>query len=792
MKKSSISRRRFLIQAGTGVGGLAIFQSAAAKTVVNLLDTNSPLIIPENFEPSVWFTMQSSGKTNVHIYNTEFGQHIGTALAQLVAEELELNWGDIAIDYPSTDLPTKQAVGGVFTGGSMGVLDAFEPLRRCAAIAREFLVEAGADSLGADISDCRAEDGYVIDSAYDQRISYAQILSERQIDHIIQPEDLLEAKLKRPQDYKIIGKSQPALDIPEKVNGSARYGIDAYAPNMVYGKTSLAPTRLGSKIVSVDDSLAEDVPGYITTLRLNANGFPGMGGTDVALVVAKSFPAAMRAEKVINVEWDTPISNVLDEQDLWEEAEQIAKNRNKAFDWLTVGDAKRSMQRADTIVEAEYRTSMIEHAALEPRSALVQPIDGTYHIYSGHQGGAMLIQFIANKLGVSEDKVVYHPHQIGGSFGDKIYADQIVLAAQASKKMALPVKVIMTREDQFNLGHPKSISLHTMRAGISNEASASLSDKILAVEHDVIAAPSSPRVRNGVAFDNVDDQLPEQIAGEVPPPVVTGADHWYDLGATRVSFLPHDMMQRVIPTGAVRSVGNYFTVFAVESFIDELATAMGADPLTLRLSLLQGRGRNAGVDIPDGIVSNLPDSSAYVSAGGNVRLANVLKIASGLANYRSPLIGKEIGQGLSVAAAEGRHNPSFSACVADVSLTRSGFVSIKKLTVCADVGVVVNPEGAKAQIEGSLLWGLSSAMQESATLEGGRLKQSNFDTYKWQRNADLPELDIHLVENGVVPSGIGENTMSLVAPAICNAIAALTGQRLRSLPLKDTLPLKVG
>jgi len=198
------------------------------------------------------------------------------------------------------------------------------------------------------------------------------------------------------------------------------------------------------------------------------------------------------------------------------------------------------------------------------------------------------------------------------------------------------------------------------------------------------------------------------------------------------------------------------------------------------------------VDIPDGIVSNLPDSSAYVSAGGNVRLANVLKIASGLANYRSPLIGKEIGQGLSVAAAEGRHNPSFSACVADVSLTRSGFVSVKKLTVCADVGVVVNPEGARAQIEGSLLWGLSSAMQESATLEGGRLKQSNFDTYKWQRNAGLPELDIHLVENGVVPSGIGENTMSLVAPAICNAIAALTGQRLRSLPLKDSLPLKVG
>lgn len=789
MNKKNVSRRKFLLQAGSGIGGLAIFQSAIAGSVVNLLDENSPLIIPENFEPCVWFTMQSSGRTNVHIYNTEFGQHIGTALAQLVAEELELNWGDVAIDYPSTDLPTKQAVGSIFTGGSLGVLDAFEPLRRSAAIAREFLIEAGADSLGADIGDCRAEDGFVIDSAYDQRMSYSQILSERQIEHLIQPEELLEAKLKRPADYKIIGKSLPALDIPEKVNGSARYGIDAYAPNMVYGKTSLAPTRLGSKIISIDDSMAEDVPGYITTLRLSAAGMPGMDGTDVALVVAKSFPAAMRAEKVIDVEWDSPIANLLDEQDLWTEAESLAETRKEAFDWLTVGDAKREIRRSNDVVEAEYRTAMIEHAALEPRSALVQPIDGTYHIYSGHQGGAVLIKFIAGALGVPEDNVVYHPHQIGGSFGDKIYADQIVVAAKASKELNVPVKVILTREDQFNLGHPKSISLHRMKAGINTKPGVATAERVQGVEHDVIAAPSGMRVRDGSAFDDVDDKQPEQIKGEVSPAMVTGADHWYDLGATRVSFLPHHMMQRVIPTGAVRSVGNYFTVFAVESFIDELALAMDVDPLELRLSLLQGRGRNAGVDIPDGIASHLPDSSGYVSAGGNVRMANVLKIASGMANYRSPLLGKEVGQGLSVAAAEGRHNPSFSACVADVSVSRSGYVNVKKLTVCADVGVVVNPDGARAQIEGSLLWGLSSAMQEAATLEKGRLKESNFDTYKWQRNSDLPELDIHLVENGVVPSGIGENTMSLVAPAVCNAIAALTGKRLRSLPLKQDLPL---
>ena len=174
---------------------------------------------------------------------------------------------------------------------------------------------------------------------------------------------------------------------------------------------------------------------------------------------------------------------------------------------------------------------------------------------------------------------------------------------------------------------------------------------------------------------------------------------------------------------------------------------------------------------------------------GNIRLANVLKIAAGLANYRSPLVGADVGQGLAIAAAEGRHNPSFSACVADVAISAGGFLAVKKLTVCADVGVVVNPDGAKAQIESSLLWGLSSALYEAATLEQGRIKETNFDKYKWQKNSDLPQLDIHIVSNGLVPSGIGENTMSLVAPAICNAIASLTGRRLKSLPLTRHLPL---
>ena len=269
---------------------------------------------------------------------------------------------------------------------------------------------------------------------------------------------MLEAKLKDPSKFKIIGRSHWALDIPEKLNGSARYGIDAYVPNMVYAKASLGPTRLGSTVTAVDDSLAREVPGYIRCLVLSTRGLPGMGVTEVALVIARSYPAALRAAKALKVDANT--SREFANEVTWSEEERLADSRENAQLWYQVGDTH--LHLGSKKLSAEYRTSMIEHAALEPRSALVQPINGTYHIYSGHQMGAYLIEFIAEELNVPEDLVAYHPHQIGGSFGDKIYADQIVLAAKASQALNLPVKVIMTREDQFNLGHPRSISLHRL------------------------------------------------------------------------------------------------------------------------------------------------------------------------------------------------------------------------------------------------------------------------------------------------------------------------------------------
>jgi len=790
MAEFNASRRSFLISSIAGSTSLVIAQSSIAGTVVNLLDPGSPLMIPENFEPCVWFTMQSSGETNIHIFRQELGQHVGTAFAQIVAEELGLDWSKVNIDYPEMDAIKVTKTGHQMTGGSMSVLQNFTPLSKSAAVARGFLIEAGAGLLGSEPSDCIAESGYVLDPIFEQRISYGEILAQTTIEFEIQPEELEEVVLKTRKEYKLIGQSIPALDIDEKVNGKARYSIDAYVPNMVYGKVSLAPTRLGSKIRSIDDTAArEEISGYIRTLALSASGFPGTGSTEVALVIAENFPAAMRAEQIVDINWEVPAEQRVDSAELLASAKVLPTSSDGNI-VLKVGDVEEAFAKASESFSAEYQTSMIEHAALEPRSALVQNIDGVFHIYAGHHGGSYLIETIAGELGVAVDKVVYHPHLIGGSFGDKIYGDQIVVAAQACQVIGRPVKVMLTREDQFNFGHPKSISHQVMTAAIDKNDQTPLNTRISAIKHELVAAPGAPGRSRSRIYQDVDSKQAVEGVLNNARGAVAGLDHWYDIANIQTKYYYHELMAQLIPVGFVRSVSNFFTMFGIESFIDEIANEINVDPLDLRLSLLKSRGRNAGATARDNQDSKEPlTGRRQVTVGGGQRMANVLKIAAGQANYGSPLLANNMAQGISVGAAEGRHNPTYSACVANIELTSGGNVNVKKLTVCADVGIAINPDGIRSQIEGSLLWGLSSTFYEEATLVGGRLGESNFDTYKWQKNTELPELDIHIVENGVHPSGSGENTLSLVAPAICNAIYNLTGERFRSLPLKHHLPI---
>ena len=768
MRNKKFSRRSFLISSAAGASSLVFAKSIVnAKEAVDLLNPASPLVLPPNFAPSVWFTMESNGRTTVHIFRNEMGQHVGTSLAQIVAEELCLSWKDVTIDYPQMDSNTYGTYGMQLTGGSWSVVSEFDKLSKVSAAARQIIVESGADLLGADLADCIAENSIVKDTLMGEKISFSEILSETVIDYQVTEEDLATVNRKEKKDYKIIGRSVPALDIPEKINGSARYAIDAQVPNMVYGKIIAPPKRLGAKIISIDDKKAKQIKGYITTIPFNFPDEALNGGilTHVPLVVASDYPSAMRAAKLIDVNWNTDACSTASSADFEKEAYKLLKDgKNGRLSWKigeydTCGEGKECKK-----LERSYKTSMVAHVALEPMSALVNFDNGVLHIYAGHQVGTLLPNIIGQFTGISSDKIIYHPHLVGGSFGKRTEFGMIALASMASIQLKKPIKLILTREDDMAFSHPRTPTVQRLEAVISGE-------ECLGYKQEIASATMQfDKLMPQFLRNPIVDGVPVESENKIEGFTVVGADNWYDIENQTVNYFRQASVEDTIPVRNVRSVGNNYTVFATETFIDEVSQEIGVDPMAFRLNYLNGVGINAG--------SNTP-----ASYGGGKRLANVLKIASGLANYGLENLGEYEGLGIAITGAENRWAPCFLALVAKVKVDKnSAAIDVQKLICVLDVGIAINPDGIKAQVEGSLLWGLSNALLEKMTLEDGMVSERNFDSYKWQNITKIPKLEIHIVENGIFPSGVGEPATCVVAPAIGNAIFNATGVRLRSLP----------
>ena len=768
MHKKEFSRRSFLISSAVGASSLVFANSIVnAKEAVDLLNPASPLVLPPNFTPSVWFTMESNGRTTVHIFRNEMGQHVGTSLAQIVAEELCLSWKDVTIDYPQMDSNTYGTYGMQLTGGSWSVVSEFDKLSKVSAAARQIIVESGADLLGADIADCIAENSIIKDTLMGEKISFSEILSETVIDYQVTEEDLATIQRKEKKDYKIIGRSVPALDIPEKINGSARYAIDAQVPNMVYAKIIAPPKRLGARIISIDDKKAKQIKGYLTTIPFNFPDEALNGGilTHVPLVVASDYPSAMRAAKLIDVNWNTDACSTASSADFEKEAYKLLKDgKNGRLSWKigeydTCGEGKECKK-----LERSYKTSMVAHVALEPMSALVNFDNGFLHIYAGHQAGTLLPNIIGQFTSISPDKIIYHPHLVGGSFGKRSEFGMIALASMASIQLKKPIKLILTREDDMAFSHPRTPTVQRLEAVISGK-------ECLGYKQEIASATMQfDKLMPQMLRNPIVDGAPVESENKIESATVVGADNWYDIENQTVNYFRQASVEDTIPVRNVRSVGNNYTVFATETFIDEVSQEIGVDPMAFRLNYLNGVGINAG--------SNTP-----ASYGGGKRLANVLKIASGLANYGLENLGEYEGLGIAITGAENRWAPCFLALVAKVKVDKnSAAIDVQKLTCVLDVGIAINPDGIKAQVEGSLLWGLSNALLEKMTLEDGMVSERNFDSYKWQNITKMPELEIHIVENGIFPSGVGEPATCVVAPAIGNAIFNATGVRLRSLP----------
>jgi isoquinoline 1-oxidoreductase beta subunit len=726
------TRRGFLINATSAGFAMAFTLPPSALAA----DATTP------FEPTIWYAIDRDGIVTVNIIRAEMGQHVGTALARIVADELEVDWASVRLRYVDTD----PKWGTMVTGGSWSVWQSFPYLSQAGAAGRLAMIEEGAKLLRVGVTDCIARNGTVV--GVGKSVSYADIVRKGQLARRYTADELKALPVKAAAERRLIGQPTLAIDIPGKTTGAARYGLDAQVPGMVCARPKLPPTRYGCKVMAVDDSAARGIPGYLKSLVLDdpSGTVPGW-----VVVCADSFVAASRAADLVKVTWSGSPAASVSEADIQARALRLVTDASGGS--LVVEDAgvDAAFATAKTTLERDYTTATVLHFQLEPLNALALQKDGMWEIHTGNQWQSLILPTLAKALGVPETQVVMRTYLIGGGFGRRLNGDYAVPAALAAKALGRPVKLVWTRADDVRFDSPRSPSVQRLRMAFGNDG------QVTGMQHHASAGwPTQamvpafmPKGKNGAPYD---------------PFAISGADHWYSVGAQRVRAVSNDLANSTFRPGWLRSVGPGWTNWALESFMDEAARTVGMDALALRLRLLGGPGKNG--------------------AGGADRQALVLKRAAEKAGWGQKMPA-DTGLGLATTFGQERDMPTWCACVARVRVHRgSGVVKIEKLTVVVDAGTIVHPDGALAQVEGASLWGVSMALFEGTEFVNGQVRDTNLNTYTPLRMRDVPPMDIEFITSTLPPTGLGEPATTVVGPAIGNAIFAAVGARLRHLPMR--------
>ncbi len=797
---AAMTRREFLVRSFATAAGTAIGIALGP----NLIAQPAKAQGMSRFTPAIWFTVLPDGKTLMHVVKAEMGQHIGTAFAQIIAEELELNWSDVRLDMPLESAENFAVYGLAYTVNSGSVTTEFDRISRAGAAGRIALIEAGAELLNAKPGDCFAANSRVVHRASKRSVGYGEILQQSTIDRKFSyPDDFKSVKLKDRSKYEIIGKSIPALDIPAKTNGQAKYGIDVHLPNMAYGTLVIPRSRYAAKVISIDDSEAKKIPGFIKAVQVDDGGMGKCTGWVVA--VAEKFFAAVQAAKALKIEWDAgPYAN-LNSADLAAEYKALQADAGKAEGaWVREGDVDKALGEADKTVEVEYTTEMVCHATMEPLNATVQYVNDEWHVHVGTQSTSFarmtLTGYLAKVLNKKPEelKIYVHQYLVGGGFGGKQDYDEILAAAFCCKEVGRPVKLIQTRESNFATSFPRTPTFHKLTAGLKGK-------ELLAMNHDIVCGWMGPRFSVGKKYGSDWLQLDawDEKKADIDQWSIGGSDHWYYVKNHRVRAWNHDKTTWAVQASALRTVSNSYNMFVVESFMDEMAHALKRDPLEFRLSMLNGKGGNRGIPnsghkpgtgsdyYMDQLWISLPwpkEGSwiAYESAtvGGALRLANCLKAAAAKAGYGVKKLAPNTGFGIAVSSAEERQSPTWVAGIAEVTVDpATGKYRINRLTIAMDMGIAINPNNIRAQIQGSALWGASQIMSEKLTLKNGAFEQTNYHEYVPIRLNEVPHIDVEIIQSGHHPSGVGEPASTVVAPAVANAIFNAVGARVRKMPI---------
>ena len=698
------------------------------------------------FEPNAWLQVTPTGEISLWVARSEMGQGVRTAMAMITAEELEADWKNVRI----VQADSEAKYGDMVTGGSASTRQSYDPLRKAGAAGREMLIAAAGAKWNAGVEECFARDEAVHHAASKRTLSYGELAIAAA--SLVVPKDPV---VKDPKDFRIIGLSEARVDGPKIVVGAAKYGIDTKLPGMLYVAVARCPI-FGGKVKKFDASKALAVAGVrkvleVTPITMTTPfGFeePKPGNQHVlpsgVAVFADSTWQAIQGRKALEIEWDGAGNEMESTQSQRAKCDLLSQKPGKEFG--RVGNPEAAFAKAAKQIEAVYEVPFLAHTPMEPPNCTADFRDGHCTIWAPTQNAQGVLAGAAAALGIPASAVTVHVTLMGGGFGRRLNIDYGVEAALLSKAVGAPVKTVWTREDDLQFDYYRPISLHRMRAGIDANG------KIVAWMHHIVA-PTTDGYYEG---PETPDLAGSELAG---PGVINGSVPNYLVEA---SFL-----QTAVPRGYLRAVDNIANQWAVQSFLDEVAAAAKRDPLELRREVI-------------GSWHELPPPKGDDEQVDVRRLRRVMDFTAEKAGW-----GKEMPLGSGRGIAAQFEFSSYVAQVVEVTVLKDSSFTVDRIVLGIDCGRVVNPDIARAQLEGGIIFGLTGALFGEITLDGGRVLQSNFNNYRMARIGDVPKvIEIYFVPSEEAPSGVGELGVPSVAPAIGNAIFAATRRRVRRTPIK--------